>query len=28
VAAAEAAPWPDMKTLFEDVQDAGAPTWR
>jgi pyruvate dehydrogenase E1 component alpha subunit len=28
VAEAEAAPWPDMKTLFEDVQDAGAPTWR
>lgn len=28
VADAEAAPWPDMNTLFENVQDAGAPTWR
>jgi pyruvate dehydrogenase E1 component alpha subunit len=28
VAEAEAAPWPDMKMLFEDVQDAGAPTWQ
>ena len=28
VAAAEAAPWPDMHTLFEDVQDVGAPTWQ
>lgn len=28
VGEAEAAPWPDMTTLFEDVQDAGAPTWR
>ncbi len=28
VAAAEAAPWPDMNTLFEDVQDVGAPVWQ
>ena len=28
VAEAEAAPWPDAKTLFEDVQDIGAPTWQ
>jgi acetoin:2,6-dichlorophenolindophenol oxidoreductase subunit alpha len=28
VTAAEAAPWPAMQTLFEDVQDAGAPTWQ
>ena len=28
VAEAEAAPWPDMQTLFADVQDAGAPAWR
>jgi len=27
-ASAEAAPWPDMQTLFTDVQDAGAPTWQ
>ena len=28
VAAAEAAPPPDMQTLLTDVQDAGAPEWR
>lgn len=28
VAEAEAAPWPDTKTLFEDVQDVGAPAWQ
>ncbi len=28
VAIAETAPWPDMQTLFEDVQDAGAPAWQ
>ena len=27
-AEAAAAPWPDMQTLFADVQDVGAPTWR
>ncbi len=28
VVTAEAAPWPDASTLFEDVQDAGAPVWQ
>lgn len=28
VAEAEAAPWPDSATLFEDIQDVGAPAWR
>ena len=28
VSQAEAAPWPEMQTLFDDVQDAGAPAWR
>ena len=26
--AAAAAPWPETHTLFEDVQDAGAPAWQ
>jgi TPP-dependent pyruvate/acetoin dehydrogenase alpha subunit len=26
--AARMAPWPDVATLLDDVQDIGAPTWR
>ena len=28
VARADAAPWPNADTLFADVQDVGAPSWR